>query len=109
MKARVDSVFEVGDDQREPRALRHLRNYSRYLADGTFGRKLAGIGIVLLGVLFNLLIVLPLPLIGALLTKALHKSNVLGFKDWTTNGTHWLPSLNAPWSWLLWIVLGFLA
>jgi hypothetical protein len=104
--ARLQTTFTPGPDQREPRALRHLRNRSRYLADGGFSRKLAGIGIVLLGAMFNLLIVLPLPLIGALLTFLLWQTNLLGHRDWVDNESHWLPRWDAPWSIALWIVLG---
>lgn len=74
----------------EPRAIRHLRNHSRFLADGSFSRKLAGFGIVALGVLFNLLIILPVPLFAALLALALYHLGLFGFTDWN-HSSRWFP------------------
>lgn len=94
--ARIRETFIAGPDQREPRAVRHLRNSSRYLLNGEFWAKTAEIGMVLAGVLFNLLIILPFPILGALLTKALYHAGFFGDYIWTKNENHWLPRLEAP-------------
>jgi len=103
---RFESAFHSNADRREPAAIRHLRNYSRYLQDGTPLRKAAGIGIVLLGILFNLLILMQIPLGAALLTKALHASRLLGNFDWIRDENHWFPPGTALWSKAL-VMLGF--
>lgn len=94
--ARISEAFVTAADQREPRAIRHLRNRSRYLLDGEFWSKAAEIGMVLAGVLFNLLIVLPFPILAALLTLALKECGFFGDYVWTENKNHWLPRWNAP-------------
>jgi hypothetical protein len=96
--ARIKETFEVSDNQREPRAVRHLRNRSRYMLDGDFRSQVTGVGMVLAGVLFNLLIVLPFPIIGALLTMFLKECCFFGEQIWTET---WIPALDTPVSKLL--------
>lgn len=108
-KARIEETFEAGADQREPRAIRHLRNRSRYLLDGDFWNMVAEIGMVVAGVLFNLLIVLPFPIIAALLTKALSHAGYFGQHVGVGKDDRWLPAPDALASVLLMGALGLLA
>ncbi len=96
-------------DTHEPRALRHLRNRSRYLLDGEFWDRLTSICMVLAGGLFNLLIVLPVPLVAALLTYFLYQTPLLKVKGAAPGVASWLPLWNAPLSILLWIALSVLS
>lgn len=95
----------------EPRALRHLRNRSRYLMDGEFWNRLTNICMVLAGGLLNLLIVLPVPLVGALVSYYLYQTRALkgGPENSTPWLTDWLVPADAPWCIWLWRVLGALA
>jgi hypothetical protein len=95
--------------RREPPPLRHLRNRSRYLVDGGFVQKALDIGMVVAGVLFNMLILLPVPLAAALFTLGLYKSDLLGDYDWARETNRWLPRLDAPWSIVLLVLLGLTA
>src|SRR5262249_12337305 len=97
-QARIEDAFVARTDQREPRPLRHLRNRSRYLVDDSFVRKSIEIVMVAAGILFNLLIVLPVALVAALLTLLLNRSHFLGEPDWTR---YWFPGLSAPVSMIL--------
>ena len=100
---RLTETFEPGEDDAEPRAIRHLRNRSRYLMDDTVGAKALEIGMVLAGILFNLLIVLPIPLMMVLLTVGLYKSGLFGHYDWTTQ---WFPLWPSWGSIILLVLLG---
>jgi hypothetical protein len=93
VEARIAHTFLPGPDRREPLPLRHLRNRSRYLSDGGFVRGCVEVGMVVAGILFNLLIVLPVPLVAALLTVSLYRSRLLGDYDW---GNRSLPEPGAP-------------
>jgi Patatin-like phospholipase len=84
-RQRLTEVFATGRDRREPSAARFLRNRSRYLTEGQLTAKVKGIGMVIAGVLFNLLIVLPVPLIFVLLTKWL-SGDQLWSKDFSLWG-----------------------
>jgi hypothetical protein len=95
--------------RREPPPLRHLRKRSRYLVDGGFVRKTLDIGMVVVGVLFNMLILLPVPLAAALLSLALYKSDLLGDYNWAREANRWLLRLDAPWSIVLLVLLGLTA
>lgn len=105
-QARIKDAFVARTDQREPRPLRHLRNRSRYLVDDSFVRKSVEIGMVAAGILFNLLIVLPVSLLAALLTLSLNRSHFLGEPDWTR---YWFPGLSAPVSMILLLLMGLSA
>lgn len=95
--ARIDETFQPNDNQREPEPLRHLRNRSRYLVDGGFLNTATGIGLVLAGVLFNLLIVIPFPVLAAVLTVFLNNNaHLWGIFDWTEKCSQWLPAVDAP-------------
>ena len=103
VEKRIAHTFLRGNDQREPLPLRHLRNRSRYLSDGGFVRACVEVGMVVAGILFNLLIVLPVPLAAALLTVFLNQSRFLEDHDWVH---HWLPKPDAPGSIVLQTLLG---
>ncbi len=103
---RIANAFLPAVDQREPRPLRHLRNRSRYLVDDSFVRKSVEIGMVAAGILFNLLIVLPVPLLAALLTLSLNRSHFLGESNWRS---YWFPGLSAPVSKILLPLMGLSA
>ena len=94
-QARIDEIFKPGPDQREQRPLRHLRNNSRYLVDDGFIRKTVQVSMVAAGILFNLLIVLPVPLVAALLTVWLNASEWMGDKKWTSPSNQWFPASDA--------------
>ena len=93
---RIGSTFAPGENLREPRPLRHLRNRSRYLVDGDFQGKVIGIGMVLVGVMFNLLILLPVPLVVVLLTMGFHSFGWFGDLGWVKAGGAWVPGWDAP-------------
>ncbi|MFD0894707.1 patatin-like phospholipase family protein [Luteolibacter ambystomatis] len=84
----------------ETRAIRHLRNHSTYLLDGSPAERGVGIGIVLAGALFNLLILLPIPLLAALLTLVLYHLGFWGGGQQPI-GTSWMPDLGTGSTWLL--------
>lgn len=90
------SLFDRGINDSEPPALRHLRNSSRYLEDGSPARKTAGIGIVAAGVLFNLLILLQIPAWAGVLTYLLAKVYFWGGNDLIREAGPWLPPFDAP-------------
>lgn len=79
----------------ETTPIRHLRNHSRYLTEGGFYRQLLGVGMVLAGMVFNLLILLLLPLGLALFTYLLDEQGYFHIKEWATNPDHWLPVYGA--------------
>jgi hypothetical protein len=64
---------------------------------------------VVVGVLFNMLILLPVPLAAALLSLALYKSDLLGDYNWAREANRWLLRLDAPWSIVLLVLLGLTA
>ena len=71
--ARAADTFQRSGEQTESRLLRHLRNNSKYLLNGGLLNKLRMIGLMLSGFLWNFLIVLPVPLIGAILVYLLQE------------------------------------
>lgn len=86
------------EEQAEPDAVRHLRNRSRYLVDGGFYRTVVGAGLVIAGILFNLLIVLPIPVFAALLTYVIGHPKGLrlwGGMFWADIGGQWIPPLDS--------------
>ncbi len=110
---RIEKTFVPGDDKHEPEPLRHLRNRSRYLVDGGFMNTAKGVGLVLAGVLFNLLIVLPFPVFAAVFTVCFHKNFHLWGNNfgWIEAGSPWFSNIGAPISAMLvaaLIVLGTL-
>ena len=99
---RIGAAFLPAANQREPRPLRHLRNRSRYLVDGRFTGKVIGVGMVLAGVLFNLLILLPVPLFMALWTYWQRAEGWFGALGWVRDGGRWFTAGDAPVSgWLV--------
>ena len=94
---RIDTTFLPAENRREPRPLRHLRNRSRYLADNRFQDKVIGIGMVLVGVAFNLLLLLPVPLTAVLVTMLFHRQfHWFGDLGWVDQKAGWVPVWNAP-------------
>jgi hypothetical protein len=100
-KAATNETEKPADAPREPRALRHLRNRSRYLLDGELWDKITQIGMVAAGVLFNLLMVLPLPLIAALATCALHSMEGPSFGWEWVRGENSVAPMNSWFGWTL--------
>ncbi len=103
---RIAETFAPAANQREPRPLRHLRNRSRYLVDGDFQGKVIGVGMVLVGVLFNLLILLPVPLMVILVTMLFRHQGWFGDLGWVDQFAGWVPGWDAPVSQLLGGTLG---
>lgn len=101
---RIEETFEPGEQRKEPRGLRHLRNRSRYLIDGGFKETVIEVGLVGAGILFNLLITLPFSLIAALLVFSLNHHGFFGSSNWLE--TRWFPSSEAPVSWLFFVLTG---
>jgi hypothetical protein len=71
-EARVDDVFHRQDEPSRKQGIesglvRHLRNHSRYLLEGGFLGKVRIAGLVLSGLAWNVMILLPVPLTAALL------------------------------------------
>jgi hypothetical protein len=66
----IDDAFKIVDS-RESAAVRHLRNKSRYLLNGGVWGRLRALGLVVSGILTNLLLVLPLPLLAAVAVAGL--------------------------------------
>ncbi|HSV62416.1 MAG TPA: patatin-like phospholipase family protein [Chthoniobacterales bacterium] len=62
----INDAF-VAQSGREPDAIRHLRNNSRYLISGGVWARLKMLGLVLTGIVTNTLLLLPLPLLAVLL------------------------------------------
>lgn len=72
----------ASENGRESTALRHLRNNSRYLLNGGVWGRLAVAGQVLAGVIFNVMLVLPLTLLAALGMKVLEAHGYFGKAVW---------------------------
>lgn len=81
IEKRFQEAFQA-DRGPESTALRHLRNNSRYLLNGGVWAKLAIFGQVLAGVLFNLMLVLPIALAAALLVKGVQMTGYFGESVW---------------------------
>jgi hypothetical protein len=82
----VDETFETRDG-RESEAIRHLRNNSRYLLNGGAWGRVRIFGLLITGILTNLLLVLPVPLVAVLA--------LLGLKQLGYWGETWPPSFGA--------------
>ncbi len=79
----VDKVFNaVGG--RESASVRHLRNNSRYLFSGGIWGRLKIAGLIVTGILANILLMLPLPLIGVLVVSLLFAAG------YWNGAAHWL-------------------
>ena len=72
----IDDLFDSCENGAESKPLRHLRNRSRYIAEGGAPNTLRIVGLLIAGLFTNLLILAPLVLIAALL------SNCLSTKIW---------------------------
>lgn len=64
------------DNQCESAALRHLRNHSKYLIEGGLINRIRVVGQMLYGILMNLVIVLPLPMLMALVMHMLQEEQL---------------------------------
>lgn len=72
---RIEDVFLRQEEQSRQKGIesalvRHLRNHSKYLLHGGFLGKMRIIGLLLSGLLWNVMIMLPIPLCAALLAYA---------------------------------------
>lgn len=65
-RERAEDAFQRTGEQTESRLLRHLRNNSKYLLNGGLLAKLQIVGLMLSGFLWNVLMVIPIPLVAAL-------------------------------------------
>jgi hypothetical protein len=65
LRARFEEVFHRKGSGTESGLLRHLRNHSKYLLHGGQWARLEIAGLVVSGILWNLLMILPIPLAGA--------------------------------------------
>ncbi|HBJ84909.1 MAG TPA: hypothetical protein DDZ88_13780, partial [Verrucomicrobiales bacterium] len=81
MKKRFEEAF-AAQNGRESTAIRHLRNNSRYLLNGGLWGRLAVAGQLMAGVIFNVMLVLPLTLLAALVMKVLEARGYFGKAVW---------------------------
>ncbi|HRI14333.1 MAG TPA: hypothetical protein PLX89_15170 [Verrucomicrobiota bacterium] len=72
---------------RESDAARHLRNNSKYLLNGGFWGRLLIVGLLMSGVLFNVLMLLPIPLGAALLATLVGDHGFWG--NWSLGNHNW--------------------
>jgi hypothetical protein len=84
LQKRFEEAFQAGGSA-ESTAIRHLRNNSCYLLNGGLRGRLAMMGLLISGVIFNIMLVLPLALLGALAMKALETSGYFGKAVWLVN------------------------
>ncbi len=74
IRATIDEVFH-GEGGRESPAVRHLRNNSRYLLSGGVWGRLKMFGLLITGIITNILLMLPLPLGGVLVVALLYRGH----------------------------------
>lgn len=89
-------------DGRESPALRHLRNNSRYLLSGGLWARFKMVGLIVTGILTNILLLLPLPLWGVLCVVGLNQQGYWG-QGWPQNyvgAMNW-PAYSVLW-WTAW-------
>lgn len=84
LRKRFAEAFQAAGSA-ESTAVRHLRNNSCYLLNGGLRGRLAMMGLLISGVIFNIMLVLPLALIGALAMKALESGGYFGTAVWLVN------------------------
>jgi len=84
LQKRFAEAFQAGGSP-ESTAVRHLRNNSCYLLNGGLRGRLSIMGLLVSGVIFNIMLVLPLALLGALGIKALETSGYFGKAVWLVN------------------------
>ena len=72
--ARTTETFQRHGEQTESSLLRHMRNNSKYLLNGGLAAKLQITGLMVTGFLWNLFMVVPIPIFAAVL--------VVWLKDW---------------------------
>lgn len=100
MLERIDDVFHRQETGTESGLIRHLRNNSKFLLNGGAVAKMRIAGLLVAGILCNLLMVLPVALFAALLAYQLEHS----FQFWGV-GLPWWPGLESKaGAWLLWSV-----
>ena len=104
-RASLVKAFETRDG-RESAAVRHLRNNSRYLLDGGIWGRIKIFGLLVTGILTNILLMLPLPLGGVVAVSALREVHY-----WDGNHLPGTPQgfTVALAQLLLWVVLALLA
>ena len=73
-RKRAEETFQRDGEQTESLLLRHLRNNSKYLLNGGLLAKLRFVGVMVSGFLWNLIMVLPIPLIAAMLVFVLQEN-----------------------------------
>lgn len=88
-QARLAEALQPQPTGTESRALRHLRNHSQYLLNGGLIGRLTMAGLLLTGILANLLMLLPAPMFAALALRGLNTAGYWG-KVWL------LPDLLLP-------------
>lgn len=81
IKAAFAATFDPAQGH-ESAAVRHLRNNSRYLLNGGMWGRLRAVGLVVSGILTNLLLVLPVPLIAVLAFWGLFSQGFWGAPPW---------------------------
>lgn len=84
LQKRFAEAFQAGSSP-ESTAIRHLRNNSCYLLGGGAWGRLSIMGLLISGVIFNIMLVLPLALLGALGVKALESYGYFGGAVWLVN------------------------
>ena len=73
-RERAKDTFQRIGERTESLLLRHLRNNSKYLLNGSLLAKLQVVGLMVSGFFWNLLMVLPIPLVAALLVFVLQET-----------------------------------
>jgi len=74
IQQRLDDVFHRRESGTESGLIRHLRNNSKYLLNGGFATRLRIAGLLTSGILWNMLMVLPIPLFAALTANVLARN-----------------------------------
>jgi hypothetical protein len=87
IRAAIEAMF-TGEGGRESAAVRHLRNNSRFLLSGGLWARLKMFGLVVTGILTNILLMLPIPLIAVLVLFGLAKAG-LWEPGWSEGGDRW--------------------
>jgi hypothetical protein len=86
---------------RESAAMRHLRNNSRYLLSGGLWGHLKRTGLIISGIVTNILLMLPLPLMAVLVVWGLTNAGY-----WTPARIHYPSWWDGSWAFFIFAVLG---
>ena len=101
VQARITDAFGSRGD-RESDASRHLRNNSKYLLNGGLWGRWMILGLLITGLAFNLLMLLPIPLGGALVATFLHGAGYWGAWALGDGLPSWASAAGEVLRWVAW-------